>query len=141
MVEKEYNKTSLPELSILIVDDEPDIVEIISIYVADTGYFKKIVSANDAVTALSKAYVQDFDLILLDVNMPKKSGLDFIHSIKKSRSKSNIPIIIISGSVDSAIFKEALSHGIRHFIIKPFSQEKVQNEIKKTLKLPTSQDP
>lgn len=94
------------KLSILIVDDEPDILSLLSQDLEDNGY--RVVQAKDGVEALGKAQNEEFSAIITDIKMPRLDGVQFIKEFNKSlSSKTPIPIIAISGDMDN--FKPELA--------------------------------
>lgn len=87
---------------ILIIDDEPDVVKYISTVLSDHGYDSiPAAGVDEALSALEQIKP---DLILLDIMMPKKSGVSFYQHIKADSRFVNIPIIIVSGIRDEKEF-------------------------------------
>ncbi len=117
---------------ILIVDDEPDILELLSEELEYEGFATVCAgSGNDAVRVLEN---ENFDLVISDYKMPNGNGkvvLDFIKSIPESRK----PIFyFVSGQADMS-FEEALNEGVRKFFYKPFDLEELVVAIKNDLAL------
>ena len=81
---------------ILIIDDDPDNISIISLIVEDNGYTS--ISANDGKEGLELAKKEKPDLITLDLIMPEKSGILMFQELKKDPDLARIPVIIISGA-------------------------------------------
>jgi response regulator of citrate/malate metabolism len=112
----------------LIVDDEQDICDILSFYLERTEAFSHIVTATDGSDAMFKLENQVFDLILLDCNMPKASGITVAENIGRNNLDN---ICIVSGDIDIEVAGEFLKRGIKHFLVKPFDQktflEKINN--------------
>ena len=82
--------------TILIVEDEPDILEYISTFLEDSGY--STITAANGQEALQKARAEKPDLICLDIMMPKQSGTDFYRKLHKDEELSKIPIVVVSGA-------------------------------------------
>ena len=80
---------------ILIVDDEPDIVVFLSSFLEDEGY--DVASAEDSVSAMAWLEREIPDLILVDVRMPGRSGLDLIVNLRRDGRLSDIPLLLITG--------------------------------------------
>ncbi len=117
---------------ILVVDDEPDILELLSEELEYEGFATVCAgSGNDAVRVLEN---ENFDLVISDYKMPNGNGkvvLDFIKSIPESRK----PIFyFVSGQADMS-FEEALNEGVRKFFYKPFDLEELVVAIKNDLAL------
>jgi CheY-like chemotaxis protein len=81
--------------TILIVDDEPDVLTYLSTLFEDSGY--ATVSAKDGNEALSKVKEKAPDLVTLDITMPNKSGVRFYREMKESAGWRKVPIIIVTG--------------------------------------------
>ncbi|MDC0254033.1 response regulator [Bacteriovoracales bacterium] len=116
---------------VLIVDDDEDICELLTDYVKSTGAFRNIVVAEDGSYAIDKLRNQQFSLILLDLNLPRKSGLEVLDYIRGEKDHSLDSVIMISGEFDEGTIKKAVEVGGRCFLAKPFSQELVVDKIKK----------
>lgn len=102
---------------ILIVDDEPGMVRLITKILEREGY--SIDGASNGAEALDlAASKEDYSLIISDITMPHMSGLEFFKSLKKV--KPEIPIILISGHASFDFAVEALNLGALAFLVKPF---------------------
>ena len=85
----------MAEKKILIVDDDPDIVEGFVAFFEDNGY--ATISAADGRTAFELAKSENPDLITLDITMDQESGMRALSNLQKTEETSSIPIIIITG--------------------------------------------
>ncbi|MFZ5979574.1 MAG: sigma-54-dependent transcriptional regulator [Candidatus Zixiibacteriota bacterium] len=120
----------MPE-TILIVDDEPNILLSFSSLLKDEGYIPATAeSAEDAVKVLAK---KDFDLILLDIQLPGRSGLDLLRHLKNEPALP--PVLVISGQADIPMALEAVKLGAVNFLEKPVSPEKLLTSVSAALKL------
>jgi two-component system alkaline phosphatase synthesis response regulator PhoP len=106
---------------ILVVDDEPDIVEFISYNLKNKGY--QIATASDGIEAVKKA--KDFkpDLVLLDVMMPNKDGMQALREIRQTPGLENIAIIFLTALSDEKSEIEGLKLGADDYIAKPIKPE------------------
>ena len=102
--------------SILIVDDEPDIAEVLGDRLQDAGYDIRI--AENAQRCYEAVAESIPDLILMDIQMPGESGLEALEKLKVSHP--DLPIVICSASPSKEIQDDALSHGARAFLLKPY---------------------
>jgi len=102
---------------ILAVDDEPNILKMISVNLSLEGY--KIITASDGESALTLFNEYSPDLIILDIMMPGIDGFEVIDRIRKLGS--SIPIIILSGRDDINSLRDALEKGADDYINKPFN--------------------
>lgn len=118
---------------ILVVDDNQDIRALIIRMLEDEDY--NIVTAKDGKEALDTIQSQHFDLILLDVMMPGKSGIEVlaeIRSLKDSRIK-NLPIVMITAKSLIDDIDAALTAGATSYIVKPFRSEALKQRIESAL--------
>lgn len=106
--------------NILIADDNRQIVSILSEYCKKNNF--TVTTAYDGEEALNKVKKNKFDLILLDVMMPKKNGFDVC---KEIRSFSNIPIIMVTARGEDFERIMGLEIGADDYIVKPFSPAEV----------------
>ncbi len=116
--------------NILIVDDEPEIREIVGMMLSEHGY--RIRTAADGVEALELIKERAPDLILLDMNMPRMGGVVFYHNIASTYDGSpRYPVLVITGRTAlEQLFKDFKVDG---FISKPFNFEDLLAEVEKTL--------
>lgn len=120
----------MPE-RILIVDDEPDILKLLSMIIRDNNPYE-VTTTNNPLEALELAKKGGFDLLIADLKMPALNGIELLESVK--RFNEEIPTIIITayGTVETAI--EIMQKGAFDFITKPFRKEQILFTIDKALK-------
>lgn len=104
---------------ILVVDDIPANVQILSIHLTDEKY--EVLEANSGTVALEILRSESVDLILLDVMMPEMTGLDVLAEMKKDPQLENIPVILVTANADDSNVAEGLDMGAFDYIIKPYS--------------------
>ncbi len=117
---------------ILIVDDEPDIVEFISYNLKSKGY--NIATARDGVEAIRRA--RDFrpDLILLDIMMPNKDGIETIRELRQMPEFEQTAIIFLTALSDEKSEIEGLKTGADDYIAKPIKPELLATRISAALR-------
>jgi len=114
---------------ILIVDDEKDIVDIMTIFLNEEGYI--ITCAYDGIEALDKINCNKPDLIILDVMMPKMDVFSLNLKLKENSETKNIPVILMTGKSDLRKIEEAKEKsGIEDYMKKPFSMTELLNKTK-----------
>ena len=119
---------------ILLIDDEDDIKKLMSNYLVKSRIDEeRIITASDGREALSKIQNQEFGLIIVDIVMPKMNGLQLIKEIKSRKKYRDIPVLIISGSVDAENVKSAIAMGVSNIIVKPFTYNIFLEKIGRTL--------
>jgi CheY-like chemotaxis protein len=116
---------------VLVVDDDPDIVDIISICLKENNINPE--KAYNGLEALEKIKEKKPDLVLLDINMPGMNGFDVIKKIKSSAAFCDIPIVVLTGTHISELDKKhGLTLGVAKYLTKPFSADDLVREITST---------
>ncbi|UPM53404.1 response regulator [Gottfriedia acidiceleris] len=109
-------------INVMIVEDDPMVAEINKRYLSKIGGFRLTTVANsvdDAILLLGK---EDIQLILLDIFMPGKQGLELLTYLR--RNELEVDVIIISAASDLERIKKALRYGVVDYLIKPFEFER-----------------
>ena len=106
---------------ILVVDDVPANVEILSFHLTDEGYEVLEAQSGEQALSLLNADDTDIDLVLLDVMMPVMSGLDVLSQIKRNIETEHIPVILVTANAEDQNVAEGLDMGAFDYIIKPYS--------------------
>ena len=119
------------EINILIVDDSTTNVVLLEAILDERGY--KIHTALNAKEAYSIIAKHKPDLILLDLLMPKISGFDFLHEIKKSKSTKDTPVIIVSALTDEENIEKIMDMGAIDFVKKPIDLQYLVNKVEAIL--------
>lgn len=119
---------------ILVVEDEPDIMRIITHALTAAGY--RVVHAYGGEDAIRKVKSQRPDLVLTDLAMPKVSGVEVIQAIKKDPETQHIPILAVTAHVWDGIAQSAGQVGVDGFIPKPFNMKQLLLEVQKYLPSP-----
>lgn len=117
--------------TVLIVDDDPDIRELIAFKLRSLGF--TIEAAGDGEAALAAALAAPFDLILLDVLMPKMSGLDVTKQLRANVSTEATPIVLLTAKAQEADVAYGFSLGATDYIIKPFSPRELISRVQAVL--------
>ena len=115
--------------TILVCDDEKDIVDAIEIYLAQEGY--RVLKAYDGLQALEILKTEEVHLILLDVMMPK---LDGIHTMMKIRETSSVPIIVLSAKSQDTDKVLGLNLGADDYVAKPFNPLELLARVKSLIR-------
>jgi len=102
--------------NILVVDDDKEIVKAIEIYLGKENY--KIIKAYDGEQALEKIKENKIQLVILDIMMPKKDGIETLEEIRKDK---NIPVIMLSAKSEDIDKINGLNNGADDYITKPFN--------------------
>ena len=119
---------------ILVVEDEPDIMRIITHALTAAGY--RVIPAYGGEDAIRKVKAQQPDLVLTDLAMPKVSGVEVIQAIKQDPETQHIPILAVTAHVWDGIAQSAGQVGVDGFISKPFNMKQLLIEVQKRLPSP-----
>ncbi|MFN5023944.1 MAG: response regulator transcription factor [Chitinophagaceae bacterium] len=114
-------------IKILIADDEPDIVEIISFHLEKAGYI--VTSAKDGSEAIEKAKQFQPDCIILDIMMPKRNGFEVCEYLRSNKEFDNTFIVLLTALNDEASHIKGLELGGDDFVNKPISPKVLVSRI------------
>lgn len=117
------------EKTILLVDDDPNILQVAGFAVAKAGY--RTVTAKNGKQALELFHAEQPDLVVLDIVMPELDGVDVCRQI---RTKSNVPVIFLSSMDDEVDRIVGLELGADDYLTKPFSPRELVARIKAVLR-------
>lgn len=115
--------------TILLVDDEPPIQKMLEFPLRKDGY--DVVVAGDGEEALEKFRAGKFDLVVLDIMMPKLDGLEVC---KEIRAESNVPIVMLTARADEVDKVIGLELGADDYMTKPFSLREFRSRVKAALR-------
>ncbi|MEO0238712.1 MAG: response regulator [candidate division WOR-3 bacterium] len=116
---------------ILVVDDEPDILELIKDILKSKYEVYTAKNVKEAVSTLEKIKI---DLIILDIMMPQIDGWDFLWMIRGSEKYREIPVIIVTARADAEDKLIGLKEGVKDYIVKPFLPNELINRVEEILK-------
>ncbi|MEX1010738.1 MAG: response regulator transcription factor [Balneolaceae bacterium] len=117
----------MAEKTILVVDDEQDILDLIEYNLAKEGY--AVLRAENGESGIRIANEKKPDLILLDIMMPKMGGLEVCRTLRSSDAMKRTPIIFLTARGDEKTEVEGLDIGADDFITKPISMRKLLSRI------------
>ncbi len=116
-------------IKILIVDDEPSILKLISAYLEPEGY--EIYTAEDGIAGLKAARAFDPDLVILDVMLP---GLDGVEVLTRLRRESDVYVILLTARTEEMDRVIGLTVGADDYVTKPFSPRELTARVKAALR-------
>ena len=117
--------------TILIVDDEDDVLDLLTVVFEKEG-FRTLVAA-DGKSALTLAYENTPDLILLDVMMPEMDGWQVLRALKVESRTATIPVAMVSARTEGRDKIIGLQEGAISYVEKPFSPARVVAEVRSIL--------
>jgi CheY-like chemotaxis protein len=128
-----------PVLKILVADDLPDNVSLLTRYLTNEGY--TCISAGDGVEALLKARAEMPDMVLLDMNMPVKDGFETLQEIRSDPAIGHIPVIILTAArLEPMDMQSALNMGADDYVTKPFDRRELLARIRTRLRVKEAED-
>jgi CheY-like chemotaxis protein len=113
---------------IMIVDDEPDMVDLLKVRLSSAGY--KTMTAQDGQDAFDKIGQEIPDLLVLDIMMPKVDGYTLFKMLRANAKYKNIPIVILTASVELEDVRKCIKEGVEAYLRKPFKSETLLGIIK-----------
>lgn len=113
---------SLDPPKILVVDDEPPLRELVIVTLGDSYSCDE---AADGDTALAQLRKQRYDLVMLDVMMPGRSGIDVLREMRSDGALKAVPVVVMSAWQSSEDIDAALAAGANGFLPKPFRVEEL----------------
>lgn len=118
--------------TILIVEDSATTRALIRAVIEELGDFETV-EASSGFEALKMMPLQEYDLIITDINMPDINGLELINFVRGNPRYSRLPIIIVSTEKSEEDKKRGIALGATAYITKPFKSFELQEIIKKTI--------
>jgi DNA-binding NtrC family response regulator len=107
---------------LLIVDDDVAVTNYFKVFIAQTGRFESTV-VNDSRRVMDLLEENDYDLVLLDMDMPNVSGMDILNSMKQK--KIEVPVIVLTGVNDIDLAVKSMKLGVFDYLIKPVDDDKL----------------
>jgi len=127
-----FRRCSLPGPNVLIVEDEPDIGELIRFHVDREGYCSRIVASGRR--ALDEIRRRPPDLLVLDLMLPDLDGLEVCRRLKWDEATRAVPIVIVSAKGEEADIVSGLELGADDYVTKPFSPRVLMARIRNALR-------
>jgi len=124
---------------ILIADDNPDNVRLLSVRLQSEGY--QFIAAYDGQETLDKLHADMPDLVLLDVNMPKKDGFEVLLEMRADSSISHVPVIVVTAArIGAKDVREGLTLGADDYVTKPVDWRELSARIRTKLRVKQAED-
>lgn len=118
---------------ILVVDDAVTVRQLVKIALTKDGF--NIIEGVDGVDGLTKAQENQVDLIITDLNMPNKNGLEMVKDIRGLPNYAKVPIFMMTTESSHEVAMEGKKLGVTAWIVKPFKPDQLLGAIKKVLGL------
>jgi DNA-binding response OmpR family regulator len=134
-LEELMNPASDGRQKILVVDDDPTTLKIISHFLQKENY--KVSTSLSGVGGLKKAFKENPDLIILDIMMPDLNGFQFLSIYRKDEENAQTPVVILSSLSEETDMLKGLGIGAIDYVTKPFSPQVLMAKIKKAIRSET----
>lgn len=113
---------------VLVIEDEPNITEAISFILSRDGW--TVHTHADGVTAMDRVRATPPDLVILDVMLPGRSGLDILRDLRADPATEGLPVMMLTARGQARDRDLAISLGASHFMTKPFSNSEVLENVR-----------
>lgn len=117
---------------ILVVDDEPNIIELIRMNLSKSGF--EIIPAYTGQEALDKTAAQDFDIALLDIMLPDIDGIEVLRRLRTNVKTSDLPVIMLTARSEETDKVIGLGMGADDYMTKPFGLRELEARIRNVLR-------
>jgi two-component system, OmpR family, phosphate regulon response regulator PhoB len=117
--------------TVLLVEDDPDIRHLVSYKLTKSGF--DVVEAADGLAAMQAARQKAPDLVILDVRMPRMSGLDVCRELRAGPLTGTVPIIMLTARARPQDLEQAYAAGATDYVVKPFSPRVLVQHVESAL--------
>lgn len=117
--------------AILLVEDDPDIRELVAYKLTRGGF--QVVEAADGFAALQAARIRPPDAVILDMGLPRLSGIEVCRELRAAPATAAVPIIMLTGAVRLQELEQAYAAGASDYLVKPFSPRELQRRVEAAL--------
>ena len=117
--------------TILLVEDDPDIRELVAYKLTRGGF--QVVEAADGFAALQAARTRPPDAVILDMGLPRLSGIEVSRELRAAPATAAVPIIMLTGAVRLQELEQAYAAGASDYLVKPFSPRELQRRVEAAL--------
>ena len=117
--------------TVLVADDQPHIAEVVRLSLERAGC--RVKTASSGLETLRQALAEPIDLLIIDVTMPDMDGFETLRLLKQIPDNASVPVIILTGSGDAKVRREAEQLGVAAFLTKPFSPTELERRVQKIL--------
>lgn len=137
--ERLISMQALRDARVMIVDDEPIMMDVVQAFLEDAGY-SNFLTTDDSTTALDMMLKERPDVLLLDLIMPGKSGFELLAEIRSEPTLRYMPVIVLTAASDSDTKLQALELGATDFLAKPVDPSELNLRIRNALAFKAYQD-
>lgn len=125
--------------TIMMVDDEPIMMDVIQTFLEDEGY-RNFVTTDQSTQAMGLIFRERPDVVLLDLMMPEVTGFDILKAMRSDREFEHVPVIVLTSSTDADTKLKVLELGATDFLAKPVDPSELALRLRNTLAAKAYQD-
>ncbi len=118
-------------MNVLVVDDDPDIRELVVFKLSQLGH--RVATEADGQAGLAAAIQSKPDLVLLDVMMPKLTGIEVCQQLRTHAELAHVPVVLITAKAQEADVERGFAAGATDYIVKPFSPRELATRVESLL--------
>ncbi len=133
------SKAPVLDATVMMVDDEPMMTDVIQTYLEEAGY-PRFICTNDPLQAMEMIRRERPSLLLLDLNMPHISGFDLLQAVRLDKELQYLPVIVLTAMTDGASKLKALELGASEFLAKPVDPSELALRVRNSLAFKVYQD-
>jgi DNA-binding response OmpR family regulator len=122
---------AMPDLTVLVVDDDPVIVRLLEVNFEMEGY--AVITAGDGEEAVAKAAADAPDVVVCDIMMPKMNGLQVVEHLRGDDATKGIPVILLSAKAQASEIQRGLDAGADDYVTKPFDPLELVDRVRDVL--------
>jgi diguanylate cyclase (GGDEF)-like protein len=137
--ELKQQSAELLHATIMMVDDEPLMLDVLELYLIEEGY-RNFVAVDQSTQAISILQSEKPDVVFLDINMPEVDGFEILKAIRSDRNTQHLPVIVLTSDTDAATKLKALALGATDFLEKPIDSSELALRLINTLTAKAYQD-
>jgi DNA-binding response OmpR family regulator len=113
--------------SVLVVDDDPDVCDLVTYKLEQSGFAVRRASDGDA--ALREVAAEIPDLVLLDIMMPGMTGLEVLQRLRADATTAGLPVILLSAKAQESDVERGFELGADDYVVKPFSPRELARRV------------
>ena len=118
-----------PSATVLVVDDEPEILEVVRRNLTSSGY--EILATDAVAGAMAMLESRHVDLVITDMKMPESSGIDLVRHVRENLRETAVMVITGYATIESAV--DAVKSGAEEYLAKPFTAEELQAAVSRVM--------
>jgi diguanylate cyclase (GGDEF)-like protein len=129
----------LLEATIMMVDDEPLMLDVLELYLYEEGY-RNFIAVDQSTQAINTLLSEKPDVVFLDINMPEMDGFEILQAIRSNPATEHLAVIVLTSETDAATKLKALELGATDFLEKPIDSSELALRLRNTLTAKAYQD-